>query len=442
MAITAGASRTDIDGLLKRKYLPIFTQSFSDKTPGEQWVRASKSYKFSGGTARFGVHTGRNTAIGSRGEQEELPSGGFQRTQQAEVTPVYTYGSINLTGPTIESGMTDADGFAQALRFEMKRLVEDISRYSNIKFYGMAPHATAALSLNGVMASVTSHDGTTGVVLKSPLGFRSGTDVPSVGGARYLSVNDKIVWGTGTELSTNAVPAGAFGTISSINYSTQTITLSATPAHSPAANDLVVLGHKVTSHEFNKCINGIGSLIMQNGAATVGIGASFEGISLTTGDFTQWATFKKDVAGSFNIDHLHALEQNLATYSGGNSNVLLADYSFAREYQTQLSADVRFEAEKLKGGYEMPTFMSMGKKFKFIFDQYCPYGMVFACDQDALFWIKMREMSWDETAKGILQQKQGYDDFYATMKSYTQLCMSNPNKHGALINITVSDTAL
>lgn len=445
MAVTAGASRSDINNLLKTEYLSVFNRAFSDKTPGWDLFKARKSVQFSGDTAKWGVHTGRNTAIGSRAELEEEPSGGYQATSQANVGPAYVYGQINLTGQTIESGKTDKAAFQRALTFEMKRLVNDMSAYFNQKMYGIAPHASdAEKSLNGVVAKVSAYNaGTATVTLTDPLGYVAGTDVPSIGGARYIRQNDKLVFGTRAELKSGGVlPSGAVGTVSSVNYASQTVTFTAAPTHAPAVGDYVVLGQKVTSHDYNKCINGLGSLIKQGGAGSDGVGATFQGITLTTSDFTSWATYGKDVNGPFNIDDLHAVTQNLMVYSSSEANCFLADWSFAREYQSQLTPDIRFDAQDPRGGYGKPSFISLGKKFDFVFDQYCPYGMVYVLEKNGIFRVNMRELGWDDLAGSVLQKKQGYDDFYATMKWYGQIGYENPNQHAYLKRITVSDTPL
>ena len=440
MPSVAGLTTTDYNGWLKRSYIPKWKETFNQKVPCyDAIIKTLKNYQYDGETGglRWIVDSTRSWSGGARNAHEAVPSGFELPADQASEYIKRLYFTADIDGMALDAGKSSAGGVGAALTRAMKKCDEQARYYFGVNMYGFHSNSTATSSLNGVRAKVVSVAGGTVITLKDPLGYVQGTDVPSIGAGRYLSVGARIVWGTRTELANNTVPAGAFGRVTSVNHANQTVTLTAAPGHAPVLDDFIVLGNAPAEHEFNKTIGGLGTLVKQG--AGDGAGSTIHGLSLSSGDFTKWATLTKDVNGPFAMDDLHKLIRNVEALSGGEARLLVADETFYSEFQSSLINDVRFEPEKLKGGYEIPTFLSMGKRFKLHMDSLAPYGTVFALDRDNMFWIKQRELGWDDRGGSVLRQKEGQDDYHVRLTAYIQFAFMLINAHAVMKRVTISD---
>lgn len=436
---------TDLSSVLKRQYGNV-SKLINNKFLAYDRLKNKKNFRFSGRDFLFPVHTGRNPGVMWYSDGGALPDAGNEQVTDASVTIKDIGGRIQLSGNAIEAGKGDAGFMAGVLNFQMKSMVDNMSAEMAIALYGfpirsiVGGAAPTDASMNGVRAKITAFDGGTDTSTLSTPGGYSSTYAGSVGGARYLRVGDSIQWGS---ISGTTLTVRGGGVISSVNYSAQTIVHTTAFGADPQANDYIVRGSGVTTgrNSYGKALSGLGALVDQ-AADSGGQKLTFQGITVEPSDPTGWSTYKKAAAaGALDLSDWHNIVQSVAKVGNGRPTLGLADPSMIELYQALLTPDVRFAPQELKGGYKTIKFAS-GHDIDLVFDNYCPYGVTFFLDEQSVFWLKQREIGWDETDGKILKQVEGSDVFHAFTKGYLNLGMDSLNAHGVHYGVTITNPPL
>jgi len=450
MATTSGVSKgtgitnyQDLDGLLKDFYGPRIVEQLNNRNWALDRLEQRKDMKWSGRKIMFPIHTKRNTGVGFRGETGTLPLAGGQNYAQAEVTDVLFYGTIQLTGLAMDSVLDDKGGFRRALESEMKGLVTDARDHMGVQIWSkpVDESATNASKFNGVRGKVTAYAGGTTTV-KVPLGY---SNAPTgFGGTRYLKVGDILVWGTQAELAAGATPSG-YGSVDSIdtpNQQCEITTLGGTT--NPAVNDYVVRGHVNSdgNHEFERGINGLGALTNEY---QVLASQELQNVAYTSGGDYTWQTRNVTGAGPFDENEIHQMIKAVQEVADGEPTCLISHYSMYLEYLASLQSQTRYAADSFKGGYQVLKFAS-DREYDWIIDKYCPYGHLFAIDEESLFWAMRRDFHWDDKGGSVLKSLavsgSGSDAVRGFYKAYMNLAYEKMNTHGILHGVTVSGTVL
>jgi hypothetical protein len=165
--------------------------------------------KYGGKYVNFPIHVARNSGIGSRNENEALPTAGFQDTREAFIPLKSHYAAVELTGQAIELADKDYQSFAESLSLETTRIKTDVSKERNRMFFGngsgargvatagptgqVIPFAnTSQIDINGVydiMVGSTSTVRQAGVVVTNV----SGLNVTFTGTLTGTVANDILV---------------------------------------------------------------------------------------------------------------------------------------------------------------------------------------------------------------------------------------------------------
>ena len=429
----ATTTKSNLDNVLKHVHGPKMVRIFNDKNFLWDALKKRRKVKFSGRDFLFPVHTGRNYGAAFYTESSDLPSNSTQSVSEASVAIRQLAARIALTGLAIESGKSDKDGFARLLTFETKRAAADLADMAAVAIYSKPTHTTAASSLNNVLCQHSGADGNS-ITATNPLGYTSGSEVPSVGAARYIRNGMIVSYGTQAQL---AATAEGWGTVSNVNYSAGTFTI--TPgggSNSPNQNDWITRGFSTTVPNYNAGFEGLGVLV----APTSG-GTKFEGITIDTNDPTGWNPYNQAAAGAFDQNELHDMVQNIGVVGNGDVDCMVADPTMSREYIADVAGDVRLQPQKLKGGYTQLQFAS-GKVIDWVFDRHCPYGAIFFLTKESLFWLMQRDFGWDTTDGKILKYIADKDQFNGYFKGYCALGWDSLNSNGALYNISISGNPL
>ena len=96
-----------------------------------------------GRRALHAAHTRRSSGVGNRGDNGTLPTAGRQQYANTYIPVRYSYGRIQLTGPTIEAMGTERGSFVRAIDSEMNGMQNDVARDRNRQIWGTS---------NGVIA--------------------------------------------------------------------------------------------------------------------------------------------------------------------------------------------------------------------------------------------------------------------------------------------------
>tara|TARA_R100001594_G_scaffold13479_2_gene29135 strand:- start:904 stop:2271 length:1368 start_codon:yes stop_codon:yes gene_type:complete len=437
---------TSLDGLLKDFYGPRIAEQLNNSNFALDRLEKRKDMKWSGRQVKFPIHTQRNSGVGFRSESGSLPDAGGQNYEQASITDVLFYGTIQLTGLAMDSVLSDRGGFRRALDSEMRGLVNDAKDHFGSKIFGFGQagaNVTAGNKYNGLLGqckdaavagSGTDNDPWICQDMDNPLGYLTSDWVPAQGQTRYFKAGQKVAFGSSVELG--ATMSGV-GTVKSVVDST-TIQVTGT-GNAPDTNDFFVMGSKVGvgNYEFENGLNGLGSLIPQYQNRT---NAAFQGITCTTGQDYTWQSYNLNVNGAFDEVKLHQTIHNIEEVGAGSPSLLVSHYTLLKEYYDDVLQNVQFTSSpNFSGGYQTLKFSS-DREYDWVVDKYCPYGVMYILDESALFWAVRRDFGWDDRGGAILKSLAvtGDDAVRAFYKAYLQLGFESLNAHGTITRQTVS----
>lgn len=158
MAVT---TMTDVANILKEVIEPGINDQIQSMTKTISRVKSTSagvSGKVGGKYVRFAIRTGRNHGMGSRSENEALPTPQTQLYETGQLNLSYQYGGLNLTGQTFELAETDPQSFASELQSEINGLKEGLAKDSNRQVYGTTIGKLATANAAGTTTTFVCSD--------------------------------------------------------------------------------------------------------------------------------------------------------------------------------------------------------------------------------------------------------------------------------------------
>jgi hypothetical protein len=353
--------------------------------------------KYGGKYVNFPIHVGRNSGIGSRNENEALPTAGFQDTREAFIPMKSHYAAVELTGQAIELADKDYQTFAETLNLEVSRIKTDVSKERNRMFFGNGSGARA--------------------VATAPV---SGQNL-TVADARQLDMNgvyDVMVGSTATVRN-------AAVTVTNINYTTNVVTFSGTMTGS-TTNDIVV-----RTGSYGREWTGLGAILSdttilhQIDPATVPV----------------WKAEVKATAGA--ISELMLIRMADRIYiNGGKSSVIWTTLGVQRAYFSLLQSQKRFvNTTKAEGGFSGVAFTSASQgDIPMIADIDAPAGTASFVDEKSITIYNNGGYKFMDRSGSMWQQKRTsagkFDAWEATLYEYSEMGTRRRNTHGIITGIT------
>lgn len=399
-----GATITTLDPILKDMYEgPVAEQLNNEILLMSRLETSSK--ELVGRRAIVPLHIGRSGGVGARGENIALPTPGNQRYDDAVYRLKYLYGAVEVTGPSQAVTKSEAGAFLQSLKSELDGIREDLKNDTSRQFYG---------SGNGVVANTGVTSASTTVVL--------GTNEALVKGWLYVGLPVDI----GT--AANPVSVASARTITAVNESTPSITISGA-AVTTATTDRVFIAGSNTTSSVTYEIDGLSKMIDDAGTGTVGeIDSSAAGKEYWK-NLTHAAT-----AGAVALDDFQQIYGKVRR-AGGNSSLVVTSYGVQRKYFNLLQSQVRYvEPMTIKGGFQ--TLEHMGRPI--VADVDAPWGKAYFIDEKHLKLYTNRDWHFLDEDGSILKWKQGYDAWQAYLARYVQLGTNKRNTQ--LVYTGVTDT--
>ena len=141
--------------ILKDVYGDINDQ-INNATPALDGIKSSaRNITQVGGLGvKFVAHVGRNTGIGARAEDEDLPEAGNQQYVDGQTGLKSFYGSVRLTGQVMSQASQNYQTFADVTAEEIERIRDDIAKDQNRQIFGDGS-GTLAVATATSSASVT-----------------------------------------------------------------------------------------------------------------------------------------------------------------------------------------------------------------------------------------------------------------------------------------------
>lgn len=411
---------TAIADLLKNVYGEGIAKQFVDERT--LYNLLTKSDIVPGGNGYvFPIQYARAMGTGARKESELLPPPLVGKYDQCTITPRYVYGAIRISGPAIYAARGNLMSFVNSLSHQVddayQSVVNDLSRMVWGDSFGLIATLSAvsdAVTTSGTTTWTITADNDLGVqrcVEGMIVDFFQSTaiDQSSVG-SRISSVNPSAKT---CEMEPNDGTYKAYHPITAAqSYTITTGTVA-------SASYMVAMGAREASHATTNASRETMGMegIFDDGTLL----ASFQGITVST--YPRW---KANILGNSDVNRelsidlmLHACDATRAR-SGKRVEEMYMGLGQRRKYANLLSPDVRFEAGKLRGGYEVLTFAAGDGTVELIIAPEAPPNKIFCAPKGAVQKFELAELGWGDLDQQM-HQRAGYDEWDQFLRVYTNL---------------------
>ena len=370
----------------------------------------------------FGLRYARVQSTGGRAESTKLPDPMTGKKDQGKINPRYLYGTLRLTGPSMEAAKGDMASFVNGLADEMddlyQSMVVDLNRQSNSDGFGKVGVVSASFAPSTTTYFNVTFDNDLGIQMMQEgmlIDFYDSTGAAydaSCCGQRIRTITP----------STKVVQFEASGSTWLTNHPDSTISggTTNTTAPVPTASIAVKMGAREAAHATTDAPTDITGLdgIFDNGTLLT----SFENITVSTNP--KWAANRmtnSSVNRELEVDlMLNALDLTRVR-SGMTANTIHCGIGQRRKYANLLLPDVRYAPTQLKGGYEVLTFSGGDGSVKIIVDSMAqPNKMRFYPD-GVIEKFEMTPLGWGNLDGSQMHRRSGYDEWDLFLRLYTNL---------------------
>lgn len=419
----AGQALSAFDALLKQFYgVDTVTELVKKKAPWYAKMKKSKMVSADGRQVIIPLHTSRNTGVGARAENGQLPTAGNQAYVDLTLPYCYNHARVQLTAQVMKQSRTSEGAFELAADSEIKGAINDMGRDISRQLQGYG---------SGVLATVTgSPVATVTIPLTSSQGVADNTANP----ARFLAAGMFIHF---------IQPNGTWDAVRqilSVDPALQFITLTGNYT-AGAANPLIVRGSSaadttVADGAYNNEIMGM-------------LGMIDDGTYLPTyfshlrSSSPKLNAYRLDLGeGNFTLDALQKCFDGTDQRSDGYPSVLLGHHSTRREYLALLTVMKRYINERalspdggVKGGAIKSDieFNEVAMKA----DRDCPTGLLYGADESTFERFELTE-GWADEDGTVLLRLSGTDGYEARYRKFFNLGCLAPNKNFVLSSIKIN----
>lgn len=394
------ATMTTVDAILKEVYGPRIEDQLQNEMTA--WKRIERSSDgvvetVGGKYVDFPIRVRRNHGIGSRLENELLPTAGQQGYAEVHVPLRYQYGRCRLTGQVMQLAEKNYQAFASAMDREMEGLKDDVLKDQNRQIYGDG---------TGLLASITA----------------DGVNTVTVANSQYLELGMIIDIRNRT---TGAVVA-VNREITAINTTTGVVTYSGTDVAAAATDGLYREGNFATG--VSREISGFGTII----SATTILH------SLNPATEPKWAAIVK---GNGGVNR--ALSEGLmietcddVRKNGGKTSAIFTSLGVRRAYFNLLTQQRRYtDTKSYAGGFQGLPF-NYGTEVPVVEDVDAPPNKMYFVQEDALKIYRSKEWHWADEDGSVLKWVHDYDAWEGLLRQYSEIGTDRRNAHAALNDIT------
>lgn len=385
--------------LLKEVYEGGLVEQLNNDTKAYNRLKTNSkaSQKWGGKYVNLPIHVARNSGIGSRNENEALPTAGYQDTREVFIPMKYHYAAVELSGQAIELADKDYQTFASTLNLEVSSIKTDVSKERNRMYFGNGSGARAVAS-----ASVS---GQTVVVADT-----KGLDMNGIYDVQVQA--------------TSAIRQAGI-TVTNIDTSTNTVTFTGT------GTGIVSGDIFVRSGSYGREWSGLGALISNT---TV-----YEQLDPATAPV--WKAEVKANAGTVSELMLIRMADRIYT-NGGKTSVIWTTLGVQRAYFSLLTGLKRFvNNTKFEGGFSGVSFESASQgEIPMIPDIDAPAGTANFVDEKAITVYDNGGYKFMDRTGAMWQQKRTaggkFDSWEATLYEYSEMGANRRNTHGLISGIT------
>ena len=388
---------------------------------------AEDEYQDMGGQfARFASNIVANEGTGFTGEGGVTHVGSVPTIINYDVYYKYADAGFQVTRQQLRQGMSSKQAYANFTKWLFKNSEESLVRTINRCMYGTG---------RGTLGVVSSDTGSgTDVVIKNPGGV-TGT----FNGARYLRPGMIVAFITLASPSTSSTITGS-GKISSVDYSTSTITLAASTSFTNG--DLVIGCSKVTpaalsSTGFDNEV--MGWMGMADDGTKLG---TFQGVSRTTYDKAKGWVITAN--GGLTPKIMRRMSNAIFDRSNKEVEAWLMHSSVRDQYLDNLVEFVRYNGVKGMdaapgGAWNRENAYAQFAEKSLIVDGMAPYYTAFATGGEKLKILNVLKGTWVNEDGLTLHKIEGQNDYEALYSWFFNLAHLLPTSLGRIDGISVTD---
>lgn len=374
-----------------------------------------------GRRAFHAVHVKRSSGVGNRGDNELLPNAGNQTYINPTVPLRYTYGRIQITGPTIAATEGGRASFVDGIDEEMKRIQMDMVRDLNRQAWGTSDGVICGLTVaaNTVTVGIDTADQVDQI-------YRQLGDDGS-----YLEVDI----GTATPFTDEYSAAGLF--VESVDTTNGTVTFSSAVT-TTAGSKLVRHGSGGSST--NSGNPGDGQRELTGMRTMVGTGNVY---GITASTYPTWQSGTSTSVGQLTETKVNKMIQQQEMKSGMPINLLVGSDGVGRAVSAMLEATRRHvNTVDLKAGWTGVQWsvplegMRQGGPVALTFDRDCPSQSLYGLNMSAFIHYSLRDYEWMQRDGSVVRAVSNYDAYEATMFRYHELAVMQRNCHFVMTGIT------
>jgi hypothetical protein len=392
---TASASLKDV-------YLPVVR----DQLNRSNWLLSQvekNTEDFEGDRGVIDLHVGRSSAVGFRTDGQALPTPDRQKRVKSYVDMRYSYGTIEVTGPTIRKMKSDRGSYVRAVESEMKGITDDLKRDWSRALFGtgdgvLAVAGTTTASNTVVLAATTPR-----AILQA---LREGATID-----------------IGTVASPTSVASAR--DVTSVDMVNKTIVISGAVVTTSSTHRIFRAGSGGADVE----VNSLQEIVSQ-------ADDDFQGVD--TGVNPVWAAADVvDAAGATLTDSQLEEVLDLADQvSGIFPDIIVTDYGVTRKYADSLKDNKRFtNTTTLKGGFRAVSIDTPAGSINLMRDRDVPDGFAFFLSLKHLQLFVMSDWEWMDEDGAILSRVSGYDKYQAVLFKYANLATDQRNAHALIYNL-------
>lgn len=401
------ANINSITPILKERYTSRIVEQLDNYTVFTSRLTKSSdniSSEFGGKYVYFPIHVGRNSGIGSRFEDEVLPSAGQQKYNGGRVRLKYAYGAIRVTGPSIALSDENPKAFAKVLTEETEGVTRDIARDFNRQLFGNGNGALGYFSAGST--------GATAVVSGSARGF---------GPDDYVDIYD----------NTGALQT-AGRRVLAVDYATRTLTFN-------TATTVVTGGYATRAGSGPDAVKGNRELtglkaIIDNASVLYDLDPALEPV---------WKAQQLVKAGGATLEETMTLMTDQIFAAGGKTSLMITSQGVRRAYAKELmTLRQTVNRTEHEGGFSGLRFVSDGPsgEIEILVDLDAPSGEIQFLDMSDFTLYRDKPWSWLERDgsmwKQVVEGGGPKDAWRAEIAQYHELAISRRNTHGKITGIT------
>lgn len=402
------ANINSITPILKERYAPRIVEQLENYTEFTKRLTKSSeniSDEFGGKYVYFPIHVGRNSGIGSRFEDEVLPSAGQQKYDGGRSRMKYSYGTIRVTGQSIAHSDSNPKAFAKVITEETDGLIRDLGKDFNRQLFGTGNGSLGYFSAasSGTTATFAS---ARGIGVDDFVDVYDSSGAKTATGKRVLAVN--IATGVVTFDSATAATVGGYITRN---------------------------GSGVDPVKGNREITGLSSII-DDSSVLFDLDPALQPV---------WAANEFSATSGGTIEEDMTLMVDTIFAQGGKTNLMITSQGVRRAYAKELMS-IRSTVNRTshEGGFSSLKFVSDGPsgEIDILVDLDAPRNEIQFVDMTDL--TLYRDKAWSFLDRDGSMWKQdtsgggAKDAWVATMSEYHELAISRRNTHGKVTGITES----